>query len=213
MLHLYLFPSFLQGVVLSVDTFYSHVAREAISAGVSMVNDVSGGLLDTEMLRTVADFAGVSYVVMHMRGDPTTMQDRINTTYTDLVPDIARALGERCSAAVEAGIEPWRLVLDPGIGFAKTPVDNLKLIAGLERFRAHLPAGCLQRAPILVGPSRKGFLGRLTGRADPKDRDWATAGAAVACVERGADIIRVHNVKGVRDAVRVADSVRRGRWR
>ena len=113
--------------------------------------------------------------------------------------------GEQAAAA---GIEPWRLILDPGIGFAKTNEGNMELLAGLGQMRRRLRGGALRRAPLLVGPSRKGFLGTLTGR-DKERRDVATAAAAVVAVQAGADIIRAHNVGAVMDAVRVADAAYR----
>jgi 2-amino-4-hydroxy-6-hydroxymethyldihydropteridine diphosphokinase / dihydropteroate synthase len=194
-------------IPLSVDTFYAEVAEQAVQAGATMVNDVSGGTLDEDMLATVARL-GVPYVMMHMRGDPETMQSARHTSYKNVIVDVARELRHGAERAMAAGIEPWRLILDPGIGFAKTPEDNVRLVAGVQKLRDALP-GYLRGLPMLVGPSRKGFLGRITGMSEAKDRDWATAAAAALCVTEGANIVRVHNVAGVRDACRVADSVRR----
>ncbi|KAL4451314.1 hypothetical protein ABPG77_009386 [Micractinium sp. CCAP 211/92] len=191
---------------LSVDTFYADVAAAAVEAGATMVNDVSGGLMDPEMHARVAEL-GVPYVLMHMRGTPQDMQQRQHTAYADVVADVAAELASAARRAMEAGIEPWRLVLDPGLGFAKTQGGNLQLMAQLPALRAALPAP-LRRLPLLLGPSRKGFLGKLTGRERAADRDFATAAAAALCVAGGASMIRAHNVEAVRDAVRVADAVR-----
>lgn len=145
---------------------------------------------------------------MHMRGTPADMQRRQHTQYADVVADVAAELAERADAALAAGIQPWRLVLDPGLGFAKSQEGNLRLLAGLPGLRAALPPP-LARLPLLLGPSRKGFLGALTGRQAAAERDWATAAAAALCVAGGANIIRAHNVEAVRDACRVADAARR----
>jgi 2-amino-4-hydroxy-6-hydroxymethyldihydropteridine diphosphokinase/dihydropteroate synthase len=192
---------------LSIDTFYADVAAAAVEAGATMVNDVSGGTMDPRMHRQVAEL-GVPYVLMHMRGTPQDMQHRRHTAYSDVIADVAAELTQAASAAIAAGIEPWRLVLDPGLGFAKTHDGNVALLAGLPALRAALPPP-LAHLPQLLGPSRKGFLGRLTGRQVAAERDWATAAAAALCVAGGANIIRAHNVEAVRDACRVADAARR----
>ncbi|KAK9909901.1 hypothetical protein WJX75_009211 [Coccomyxa subellipsoidea] len=176
----------LQGVPLSIDTFYANVAREAVAAGAHIVNDISGGSLDPDMHQEVARL-GVPYILMHMRGDPRTMSSREHTTYSDVCADVGRALQASAEAAITSGIEPWRLILDPGIGFAKTAEGNWQLIAGLDRVRAQLK-GPFHNAPLLVGPSRKGFLGKVTGHEQAKDRDIASAAAAALCVSRGRGI-------------------------
>lgn len=147
-------------------------------------------------------------MLMHMRGTPRDMQQARHTAYRDVVTDVAAELAAAAGAAIAAGIEPWRLVLDPGLGFAKTQDDSLALMAQLGSLQSALPPP-LAGLPLLVGPSRKGFLGRVTGREVAADRDYATAAAAALCVSGGAAIIRAHNVAAVRDAVRVADAVRR----
>jgi dihydropteroate synthase len=193
---------------LSVDTFHAEVAAAAVAAGATMVNDVSGGGADGRMLATVAAL-GVPYVLMHSRGTPQTMQAPENTAYTDVVAEVAAALQRRGELAVAAGIEPWRLILDPGLGFAKTAGGNLQLIAGLPRLTASMRTP-LRGLPLLAGPSRKGFLGRVTGREVAEERDAASAAAAALCVANGAHIVRAHNVAAVRDAALVGDAVRRG---
>lgn len=193
-------------IPLSVDTFYSSVAQAAIEAGATMINDVSGGSLDEDMLRTVSEAEGIPYVAMHMRGSPQTMQNPENIIYHDICSQVAESLKNKGNRAMTEGIEPWRLILDPGLGFAKTVDGNLQLIAGLDKLRRELPQH-LYGLPILVGPSRKGFLGSVTGRTNAQDRDWATASAAAFCVLGGASIVRAHNVTAVKDAVRVADAI------
>jgi len=197
-------------VPLSVDTFYSQVAEAAVEAGATMVNDVSGGTLDPDMFNAVAKL-GVPYVLMHMRGTPQTMQSKENTTYEDVCLEVALSLQKRAEQAVEAGIEPWRLILDPGLGFAKTAEGNFRLIAQLSRLQGLLQPP-LKGLPLLLGPSRKGFLGKVTGKSgasDAGERDWATVAASALCVQQGAGIIRAHNVAAVVDAVKVADAVRK----
>jgi 2-amino-4-hydroxy-6-hydroxymethyldihydropteridine diphosphokinase/dihydropteroate synthase len=191
-------------VPLSVDTFYASVAEAAVGAGATMVNDVSGGGLDARMHAAVAAL-GVPYVLMHMRGDPTTMQSAENTAYGDVVAEVAAELRQKAAAAAAVGVETWRLVLDPGLGFAKGGKDNVRLLAGLPRLRAALGPP-LRGAPLLVGPSRKGFLGALTGHATPAARDAATAAAAALAAAGGANVVRAHDAAGVRDALRVADA-------
>ena len=196
-----------RNVPLSVDTFYSDVAEAAVEAGATMVNDVSGGTLDPDMFTTVAKL-GVPYVMMHMRGTPQTMQNKENIKYADVCADVASALQESGEAAVRAGIEPWRLILDPGLGFAKTVQGNFQLIAQLQKFQELLKPP-LRGLPLLLGPSRKGFLGKATGKKAAEERDWATAAASALCVQNGATIIRAHNVAATVDAVKVADAVKK----
>lgn len=210
-------------VYLSVDTFYGDVAESAASAGADVINDVSGGTIDRTMHARVANLPRpLPYVAMHSRGDPTTMQLPENTRYAtgDVCAEIARESVINANRAVRAGIEPWRLWTDPGLGFAKTKEGNWDVLRGLGRIRERM-GGALARAPQLVGASRKGFLGDVLGdsgrRRDespvrsPRDRDVASAAAAVAAVAGGADVVRVHDVRATVDAVRVADAVWRSR--
>jgi len=197
-------------VPISIDTFFGDVAEAAVAAGATMINDVSGGLLDPKMFQTVARLGNIPYVLMHMRGTPQTMQSSVNTAYQDVVTEVARELQDRVDHAVQAGIESWRIVLDPGIGFAKTEAANMQLIAQMGRLRMALNPP-LRGAPFLAGPSRKRFLGALTGRKEAKDRDWGTVAAAALCVFEGGNIIRAHNVGAVKDAVLVAGAAKRAR--
>lgn len=199
--------SSLNQIPISVDTFYSQVAKNAVDAGANIVNDVSGGHADSNMYRVVADL-GVSYILMHMRGNPRTMQLPENLKYKDICSDIAFSLQQSCDAAVDAGIESWRIVLDPGIGFAKTGTGNIELVAKLSRFRSEMSVP-YQNLPILLGPSRKRFLGDLIGRqsAPATERDWATCAVSAIAAVQGANIIRTHNVRATKDAVMVADGI------
>lgn len=184
------------------------VAREAVSMGVHVINDVSGGYLDPEMLSTVADL-GVPYIMMHMRGDPTTMQSKANTTYNNVCQEVGDELNAQVSRAEARGIPAWRIITDPGIGFAKTGEQNLEILKDLPIVRRVLSASShtVSRGPMLVGPSRKGFLGKITGRQKGEDRDAATVAASVVAVLGGANIIRAHNVRAVRDAMKVVDAI------
>jgi len=194
-------------VLIAVDTFHAEVAKAAVALGAHLVNDVSGGTLDPDMHRQVAEL-GVPYVLMHMRGDPTTMVLPENTAYGDVATEVGAELQAQGEAAMAAGIQPWRILLDPGLGFAKGSEGNLQLISGLPRVRRGLK-GALRHAPLLVGPSRKTFLGLVTGHKDPPDRDVASAVASALAVSAGANIIRTHNVGYTRDAVAVANAVKR----
>ena len=190
------------GAVVSVDTMRASVAEAALAAGALMVNDVSGGLADPAMLPLVAE-AGVPYVAMHWRGHSSDMHDR--AVYGDVVEDVAVELLRRVDAAVSAGVAPDRLLLDPGLGFAKTAEHSWTLLRRLEVF-----AG-LGR-PLLVGASRKGFLGSLLADADgtsrpARERDAATAAVTVLAAQAGAWAVRVHEPRSSADAVRVVAKV------
>jgi len=190
-----------QGVTVSIDTTKAAVARAALDAGAAMVNDVSGGVADDEMLGVVAG-AGAAYVAMHMRGTPRTMQERAR--YDDVVDDVSRELRARVDAALAAGIDPRALLADPGIGFAKTAEHNIALLQALPDVAAR--AG----APLLVGASRKSFLTRFAGGgADIAARDDVTLATTVWAFERGAAMVRVHDVVPSRRAVELLDLMER----
>lgn len=184
---------------LSVDTRKAMVAAEALAAGAHVVNDVSG-LGDPGMAEVVAP-SGAGLVLMHMRGTPATMQSR--TDYADVVDDVAAELAEPLARGEAAGIDRGRIVLDPGIGFAKTAEQNLELIASVRRLEARLGR------PVLLGPSRKSFIGALLGGIPAEERDAGTVGACVAGLARGARLFRVHDVRGARQALDVAWAVLR----
>ncbi|KAF2098878.1 Dihydropteroate synthase [Rhizodiscina lignyota] len=192
-------------LAVSVDTYRAAVAREAVrQGGADIINDVSAGMLDAEMLPTLAEL-GCSVVLMHMRGTPATM-NRL-TDYPDgLIPTVGRELAARVKAAEDAGIRRWRVILDPGIGFAKTQAHNLEILRRLEELREWEG---LRGLPWLVGTSRKRFIGRITGVNSASDRGWGTAAAVTAAVQGGAEVVRVHDVDEMTKVVRVADSI----WR
>jgi dihydropteroate synthase len=172
-------------VPVSVDTTKSEVALAALSAGASIVNDVSGGTSDERMRSVVADF-GAGYVVMHRRGTPSTMQQEAH--YDDVVPDVGRELRARIDAALDAGVRADGLLADPGIGFAKTAEQNVELLRALPELA--VAAG----VPLVVGTSRKSFLGRLVQDVRAEDRDIATLATTVWCFVKGAAVVRVHAV-------------------
>lgn len=186
-------------IPISIDTYHSTVARTAIAAGANLVNDVTGGQGDTAMLPTIAEL-GVAACLMHMRGTPKTMQSL--TQYDDVVVDVADALRQCLDHAHQAGIDRDRLILDPGIGFAKTHDQNIALLRRLSELRQ-------LGYPLLLGVSRKSFIGTLLNRPDPKQRIWGTGAACSACIAAGADILRVHDVAEMRDISRVADAIYR----
>jgi dihydropteroate synthase len=189
------------GAVVSVDTTRPVVAAEAVEAGALIVNDVSGGLADAAMRAVVAQ-AGVVYVAMHWRGPSDVMDDLAR--YDDVVLDVRDELALRLSELAEAGVGPEQVVVDPGLGFAKPGADNWPLLANLDVLAA------LGR-PVLVGASRKRFLGHLLAGPDgvpapPTDRDAATAAASALCAAARIWCVRVHDVPGSADAVRVGNA-------
>lgn len=186
-------------VPLSIDTYKSDVARAAIEAGACIVNDVSGGLYDPALARTTAIY-GAALVLTHTRGRSAAMY--AEAQYGDVVADVAAELRVRIAAAREAGVPLDRIILDPGIGFAKRPVHSYGLLARLDEL-----ATALER-PLLVGPSRKSFMRSAVRGVPPAERDWGTAAAVTAAVLNGAHIVRVHAVAGMVQVVRVADAIR-----
>jgi dihydropteroate synthase len=177
-------------VPISIDTSKALVAAGALERGAEIINDVTG-LLGDPMMLPLATAAGAGVCAMHMQGTPQTMQDE--PQYDDVVSEILAWLGERRDMLIAAGVDPRRLCLDPGVGFGKTHQHNVTLMASLGRFHE---LGC----PVLAGPSRKGFLGKVLGDKDA-DRDAATAGACLAAAGQGVQILRVHDVRTVRDAL------------
>ena len=178
---------------ISIDTTKVEVASRAIDAGASIVNDVSAFRFEPELAAFVAD-AGVGCCLMHMLGEPRTMQD--NPHYGDVVADVKAFLEERLEFATTAGVREERIWLDPGIGFGKTVEHNLELLCRLDEIVA------LGR-PVVVGTSRKSFLGKLSGKAE-KERLPGTIATNVMALERGARVFRVHDVAEVADALAVA---------
>jgi dihydropteroate synthase len=188
-----------EGVLVSIDTAKPTVAQAAIDAGAAVVNDVSG-FRDPAMIEVCAQ-STVGVVAMHMLGDPRTMQD--NPTYDDVVSEVRRYLEGRIGALIAGGIIQERICIDPGIGFGKAIDHNLTLLNNLDRI-AELGSA------VMVGTSRKAFLGALTGR-DATDRDVATAVSVALAIAGGANVIRVHNVPYAADAVALTDAMVRAR--
>jgi dihydropteroate synthase len=179
---------------LSIDTSKVVVAEAALDAGASYVNDVTAFRADPSIAGLVAD-RGVECCLMHMLGEPQTMQD--DPRYDDVVDDVRAFLAERAAFAVGEGIREDRIAVDPGIGFGKTLEHNLELLRRLDEIAA-------LGFELVIGTSRKSFLGRLTGRKDPHDRVAATLATTVLALERGATVFRVHDVGQTVDALKVA---------
>jgi dihydropteroate synthase len=190
------------GVPMSIDTTRAAVAAAALEAGVQVVNDVSGGLADPEMARVVAD-AGCPWILMHWRGHSRQMGDL--AVYADVVKEVCVELAERIDAAVSAGIDDRRLILDPGLGFAKTAEHNWRL-------SAHLDAVLGLGLPVIVGTSRKSYLGRLLAGPDGRprpvtERGAASVASALLAVAAGVWGVRVHDVRETVDAIRVWQAI------
>ncbi|MYQ42158.1 dihydropteroate synthase [Streptomyces sp. LamerLS-316] len=191
-----------EGITVSVDTMRAGVAEQSVAAGAVLVNDVSGGLADPDMIPVVAA-AGVPFVVMHWRGFSESMNSR--AVYGDVVAEVVAELRERMEAVVDGGVDPGKLVIDPGLGFAKNAAQDLTLVAHLDRLRE------LGR-PLLVAASRKRFLGQVLAGEDgtpppARERDAATAAVSALSAAAGAWAVRVHAVRPTADAVRVARAV------
>jgi dihydropteroate synthase len=186
-------------VPISIDTYKAAVARAAIDAGAALVNDVSGLRFDPPLAHAVAE-SGAGLVLMHTRGRPATMY--ADAVYGDLAGEIVAELRASIACATAAGVAIERLVVDPGIGFAKRPAHSYGVLARLDEI-----ALALDR-PLLVGPSRKSFMRGATADRAPVERDWGTAAAVAAAVLGGAHIVRVHAVAEMVQAVRVAEEIR-----
>lgn len=190
------------GARMSIDTSKAVVARAALAAGADIVNDVTALRGDSAMVETVAA-SEADCCLMHMLGEPRTMQ--VQPRYDDVLDDVKAFLEERMAFAVREGIAEERILLDPGIGFGKTVEHNLELLRRLDEIVA------LGR-PVVIGTSRKRFLGRIVGSDDPRERLAATIATNVMALERGARVFRVHDVQPVADALAVASATLTGRW-
>jgi dihydropteroate synthase len=184
-------------VPLSIDTMKADVAREALQCGAHIINDISGLKADPRMAAVVREF-DAACILMHMRGTPQTMQQHV--TYDDLIEDIIRELGESILIACKQGISRRAIIVDPGIGFSKTAEQNNEILRRLADF------GRLDM-PLLVGPSRKSFIGKIVQKEEPHARVFGTAAAIALAVERGARFIRVHDVAEMKDVVLVTDAI------
>ena len=187
------------GAPVSIDTTLSPVARFALDAGAAIVNEVSAGRDDPAMLELAAS-RKVPIILMHMLGEPKDMQAR--PRYENVVAEVRAFLAARADAAIAAGVPRERIIVDPGIGFGKTLEHNLALLAGTAELAS-------LGFPVLVGPSRKRFIGELTGQDDPHQRVAGTVAACLAAWSRGATIFRVHDVRALRDAMTVAEAIGR----
>jgi dihydropteroate synthase len=187
---------------VSIDTYKANVARAAVERGAVLVNDISGGCFEPHILGVVAQ-SGVAVVLSHARGRPTDMQRGRWRYDGGVVASVRAFFVEALARARGAGVETRRVLLDPGIGFGKTVNENLELLRGLEGLRVE---GC----PLLVGTSRKSFIGRLTER-EVDHREFGTAATVALSIASGADMVRVHDVEAMRDVVRVSDAWVRAR--
>mgnify|MGYP006275033357 CR=1 FL=1 len=192
---------------LSVDTFSAAVAEQALAAGATWINDVrganhtpearNGSLRDPAMLALIAQ-AGCPYVLMHSRGDSGTMDSRAD--YVDVVHDVRAELEAAAECALAAGVRDHQLIWDPGLGFAKTTHQNLELVRRLAEWSS--------AAPLLIGPSRKRFIGAVLEQPRPRARIWGTAAVCSAAVQAGAAVIRVHDVRAMGQVMRMATAIR-----
>lgn len=186
-------------IPISIDTTKAVVAEQAISAGANLVNDISGGTFDQAMLPTVAKL-DVPIILMHIRGNPQTMQSL--TDYQDVVAEVKEFLTTQVDKAIACGIDRSKIIIDPGIGFAKQAEQSLELLQRLSELQS-------LELPMLVGVSRKSFMRPILQQEDPKKRIWGTAAACYSAIARGADILRVHDVAQMYDVCRVADAIER----
>ena len=186
-------------IPVSVDTYKASVAKKALEAGAGIVNDISGLRFSPDMAKVVAD-AGAAVVIMHIKGTPRDMQQ--NPEYDDLVGEVMSYLAEGIEIAVKAGVDREKTLIDPGIGFGKTLEHNLLLLDRLDEFR------CLGR-PIVLGTSRKKFIGAVLGIPVPEQRVYGTAATVALGIERGAHIVRVHDVGPMAEVARMTDGLRR----
>jgi dihydropteroate synthase len=185
-------------VPISIDTYKSRIANRALEAGASMVNDISGLRFDPKMPEVIA-YHKVPVVIMHIKGTPKDMQQ--NPVYEALIPEIMESLSEGIQIAAKSGITEDKIIIDPGIGFGKTFEHNLDIINNLRTFT-------LLGKPILIGPSRKAFIGKILGDVPPADRREGTAAAVAISIFNGANIVRVHDVKEMVHVAKVADAIK-----
>ena len=183
--------------LISIDTFKATVAEQALAAGADIINDVSGLTHDPRMVE-VARASTCGLVVMHMKGEPRTMQ--LNPVYADVVAEVAACFEERVTTLAAAGIDPRRIVLDPGIGFGKNLDHNLALLRSLPQLR-------VQGRPLVIGVSRKSMIGKVLGTPGMAARTWPTVAITSYAREHGAHIVRVHEVKPNADAMRMTEAI------
>ncbi|MFO7891655.1 MAG: dihydropteroate synthase [bacterium] len=183
-------------IPISIDTYKASIAENAVKAGAALINDISGLRFDPAMVEIAAKYS-VPVIVMHIKGTPKNMQK--NPVYNNLLREISDYLSESIEIAVDANISPHKIIVDPGIGFGKTVEDNLNLINNLNYFHK-------LHCPILIGVSRKSFIGKIIDRKE-KERIFGTAAAVAASVIKGANIVRVHDVKEMVQVVNIIDKI------
>jgi dihydropteroate synthase len=191
-----------QQVQISVDTTRASVAAEAIKLGVHYVNDVSGGLADSKMYEVIADNPQVQYIIMHWRAHSKNMQEL--ATYKDVVKEVKEELEARINSAIESGVNPEQIIIDPGLGFSKLPEHNWELLKNIDRI-------ALLGYPILVGASRKRFLGELTGAVNPDERESASIAVTAMMAKQNIWAVRTHSVKPHRDAIATVNAFAKNR--
>ena len=189
-------------VAISIDTTRANVAKEAIKLGAHYVNDVSGGLADPKMYSVIAEHPQVQYIIMHWRAHSKNMQELAQ--YKDVVKEVKEELEARIDSAIEAGVNPEQIIIDPGLGFSKMPEHNWELLKNLDRI-------ALLGYPILVGASRKRFLGELTGATNPDDREAASIAVTAMVAKLNVWGVRTHSVKPHRDAIATVERFAKSR--
>ncbi|MBC8105033.1 MAG: dihydropteroate synthase [Anaerolineae bacterium] len=187
--------------ILSIDTMRSDVAAAAIDAGATLVNDISGGRDDARMLPIVAS-RGVPVILMHMLGTPATMQQ--DPTYSDVVREVTAFLTQQIRVAMDLGIDRKNILVDPGIGFGKTMEHNLALLRDIRKVVEAV------HHPVVIGASRKGFIGRITRQPEPRQRVFGTAATVAWSIMSGASVVRVHDVGPMKQVVQMTDAILRG---
>lgn len=186
-------------IPISIDTTRAQIAQDAIAAGADLINDISGGTFDQEIF-AVAAHLDVPIILMHIRGTPQTMQQM--TDYRDLLSDIIESLSCQIQKAITSGVNPSKIIIDPGIGFAKNWEQNLELLRRLSELK-------ILNVPILVGTSRKSFIGKIINQSEPQKRVWGTAATCCSAIISGADILRIHDVAEIYDVSRITDAIYR----
>lgn len=184
--------------LISIDTTKPEVAKPCLEAGADIINDISGLRNSGKKMTAVVKKFDAGFILMHSRGTPQTMQSLAH--YEDLTGEILKELAGSVEAALKAGVDRERIMIDPGLGFAKTAAQNLEILKDLKVFRQ-------TGYPVLVGPSRKSFIGAVTGH-EAEDRDFGTAACVAACVMQGVQAVRVHDVKAMRDVVLMAEAIK-----
>ena len=184
-------------IPISVDTFHHSVAKKVLNAGADWVNDVSGGRHDPEIFRVIAD-NGCPYILTHSRGNSITMDSL--ATYTNVVKDVKNELSSQIDLAVSKGVKNNQIIIDPGIGFAKNTDQNLTLLRNLEEFVS-------MNYPVLIGASRKRFIGSVINEPDPTKRIFGTSAVASRCVIAGVDFLRVHDIKAISQVIKMTHSI------